>query len=676
MHISQMNICGFRCFDDEGIKIQCSPFLSFVGPNASGKTAILQALVKMFGETSALRQIKNTDFYVGKNENLRDKNKRNLHIECIFEFPELEREEDCSSIPEVFNQMCYSGPNNKMVCRIRLEAEWTNNGTQEGYIEQKLLWVTKVSDDDEGELSHSVDAHTRGKIRIAYIPSIRNPEQQIHSLTAYGLGQLLKSIQLNVAEESLKNSMESMRNTLNSLSGVMCINEAIQEEWDNLYDGQSLSEVSLQAIDDRPQNLLKLLAPFFYPDEQSKLVDVSELSDGLRSLFSISLVATIQKMYQKISQKPEEQGFDPATADNFPILTIIALEEPENHLSPHYLGKIVNEFIELSSGQTAQVFITSHSPAVLARIPPEQVRYCCGHEKSTRSLVKGLPLPCQRDGTEAAKFVREAVRGYPELYFSRLVVLGEGPSEEIILRKLFDIAGIDLDSNFISVIPLGGRHVNHFWKLLSALKIPYVTLLDLDFGKEHGGWQKLQYVRNQLVKFYPHGGDCLKVTFTDGRVESIADDKYDTFFSEMNDDSPLESWINYFNKFGVFFSSPLDIDFAMLDSFFAHYKSLISTRGGKGPRLPDENDDEYEAAYQERMWQVIDCEEEEKEPLLNFYTSEQQELFPWYKYLFIVGSKPATHMQAMIDIPADNWEESWPTCLIGLVNEVKNKLDE
>lgn len=679
MHITQISISGFRCFDDEGVNIKCSPFLSFIGPNASGKTSILQALVKMFGETSMLRQIKNSDFYVAKDENLRDKSKRQLKIECIFEFPELKEDDDTRTIPEVFNQMCYSGENGKMLCKIRLEAEWTDNGTQEGYIEQKLLWVTSDEDDDS-ELTHSVDAQTRGKIRIAYIPSVRNPEQQIHSLTAYGLGQILQSIKLNVAEESLKNSMEIMRNTLNTLSGVTCINEAMQEDWESLYDGKSLSEVSLQAVDDRPQNLLKLLAPFFYPDEQSQLVSVSELSDGLRSLFSISLVSTIQKIYQKIDNSPEDKGFDPFIVDSLPILTVIALEEPENHLSPHYLGKIVNEFIELSRGRIAQVFITSHSPAVLARVSPRQVRYCCGHEKSARSLVKNIPLPSLKDDPETAKFVREAVRGHPELYFSRLVVLGEGPSEEIILRKLFDIAGIDSDSNFISIVPLGGRHVNHFWRLLAALKIPYVTLLDLDFGKEHGGWQKLQYIRNQLVKFYPSGGNCLNVTFKDKsteRTESISDEKYDNFFSNMNVDSPhIEAWLSYFNKFGVFFSNPLDIDFAMLNSFLDHYKSLITSNGGRGPRIPDKDDDGYIDVCQERMWQVIDCDNNEKDVLLDFYPPEQQELFPWYKYLFIDGSKPATHMQAMLDIPEDEWKDTWPTCLVELTNAVKEKLDK
>ena len=55
-----------------------------------------------------------------------------------------------------------------------------------------------------------------------------------------------------------------------------------------------------------------------------------------------------------------------------------------------------------------------------------------------------------------------------------------------------------VDPSFVSVVPLGGRHVNHFWRLLTDLSIPYVTLLDLDRERETGGWA-VKYVLDQLI---------------------------------------------------------------------------------------------------------------------------------------------------------------------------------
>lgn len=55
-------------------------------------------------------------------------------------------------------------------------------------------------------------------------------------------------------------------------------------------------------------------------------------------------------------------------------------------------------------------------------------------DKNRISSVKEIKLP---DLTvESYKFIKEAVKSYPELYFSKLVILGEGDSEEIVLPKI------------------------------------------------------------------------------------------------------------------------------------------------------------------------------------------------------------------------------------------------
>jgi len=52
--------------------------------------------------------------------------------------------------------------------------------------------------------------------------------------------------------------------------------------------------------------------------------------------------------------------------------------------------------------------------------------------------------------------VKEAVLAFPELYFARLVVLGEGDSEEIVLPRAARALGLAFDQTFVSVVPLGG----------------------------------------------------------------------------------------------------------------------------------------------------------------------------------------------------------------------------
>ncbi len=101
---------------------------------------------------------------------------------------------------------------------------------------------------------------------------------------------------------------------------------------------------------------------------------------------------------------------------------------------------------------------------------------------------------------EASKFLKQAVHAYPELYVARFVVLGEGASEEVIPPRLAQAIGLQIDRSFVAVVPLGGRHTNHLWKLLNDLGIPYATLSDLDMGRHGGGWDRIKNALEQLVE--------------------------------------------------------------------------------------------------------------------------------------------------------------------------------
>ncbi|WP_142985011.1 ATP-dependent endonuclease, partial [Klebsiella pneumoniae] len=79
------------------------------------------------------------------------------------------------------------------------------------------------------------------------------------------------------------------------------------------------------------------------------------------------------------------------------------------------------------------------------------------------------------DDVEASVYVRLAVKAYPELYFARFVILGEGDSERVVIPKIAEEMGVSLDPSFVPVVPLGGRFVAHFWRLLNDLEIPHAT---------------------------------------------------------------------------------------------------------------------------------------------------------------------------------------------------------
>src|ERR1700675_4215763 len=243
----------------------------------------------------------------------------------------------------------------------------------------------------------------------------------------------------------------------------------------------------------------------FSTTEDSSAQPLERLSDDLRSLFYFALVGARFGIEQSV--RAHADGAEAAPAIEFDegalsALTVFAIEEPENHLSPHYLGRVLALLHEFSILPNAQAILSSQSPPILSRIAPENVRHFLIDKSQGTARVRGIHLPDANHG-EVYKYVKEAVRAYPELYFSSLVILCEGDSEEIVLPRVATAAALGLDKHFVSVVPLGGRHVNHLWRLLTDLEIPHVTLLDLDRERRGGGWGRIKYGGKKLLTYRP-----------------------------------------------------------------------------------------------------------------------------------------------------------------------------
>lgn len=656
MKVATLSIRGFRCFSPKGQTFHLNDFTTFVGPNSSGKTAALVALARLFGDSPSQRHVVPSDFHLDQSETLKDQETRTLSIECRLTFPELAESGSGGKVgvAESFNQMVVDQPGGSPFCRIRLEATWTNDGTTYGDVEQDLYWILTDSDDPnviENGHRRKVQPADRARIRVLYVPATRDPDHQIRGTTATAFGRLLQALSWNGADTVMKEQITVLQQQLTSLTGIQTLNTQVQKAWTTMYLGRIARNVAFQAIEEDPVALVKLLAAAFRPSEDGRPLASSDLSDGLRSLFALSLSLGLFEVERQVIASAAAAGFKDELVDKLPILTLFAVEEPENHLSPQYLGHVVNQLSAISKGANAQVLLSSHSPAILGRVQPDDVRYFRGNEHSEATVVVELALP--EDGTdEAYKYVREAIRGYPELYFASLVILGEGPSEEIVLKRIFEANGTPLDSHFVSLVPLGGRHVNHFWRLLHGLGVPYLTLLDLDREKEGAGWGRIQYVRDQLVAL--HGSESAAITWPleDGGTGSLANAQWDSLASSaVSNIKDMEDWIGYFQStFGIYFSRPLDLDLSLLEAFPALYKGLI-VPPQRGPQLPAEGSPEYPAAIDSRVKQVLAADASKAAPALgSTYSAEQRALFPFYKYFFVDGSKPVTHMRAMIAI--------------------------
>ena len=90
MHLESVTISGFRCFGPDPLTVPFSPEVTaVVGSNASGKTALLKALSKIFGVSRAERTIHRSDFHLAADADPEDRTAKDLTIDVLIVLPEL-----------------------------------------------------------------------------------------------------------------------------------------------------------------------------------------------------------------------------------------------------------------------------------------------------------------------------------------------------------------------------------------------------------------------------------------------------------------------------------------------------------------------------------------------------------------------------------------------------------
>jgi hypothetical protein len=306
------------------------------------------------------------------------------------------------------------------------------------------------------------------------------------------------------------------------------------------------------------------------------------------------------------------------------------------------------------------VVISSHTPAIVKRIDPENIRHLRIDSAFHQSVVSEIVLPDKED--DAFKYVKEAVRNYPELYFAKLAVLGEGDSEEVVFSALARAYGTHFDSHYITVAPLGGRFVNHIWRLLENLGIPYVTLLDLDRERGTGGWERVKYGIDQIIR---HRQSSRKKILTVKRGV-LSNDELAKMHEWPMDVDVMDGWIARLERYNLFFSAPLDLDFMMYESFPLSYQETAPPAGG--PKIPAE--EENSKGYQEKLKSGIQATLKSKTATAETYTDDQKAAMIWYNYLFLGRGKPSTHIKALGSIEPDQLKKDAPKVLLRMFDRI------
>lgn len=211
--------------------------------------------------------------------------------------------------------------------------------------------------------------------------------------------------------------------------------------------------------------------------EDSQLDDTfshENVGEGLRRVLYFSILRTLADIREGDLDVGQEASEETKT-ENKPLL--ILYEEAELFLHPNLQKRMLREFRRLCNGQSQIVFNT-HSPVLLENRIIDTINIV--KDQGGSEVIQFHSVLESRPPQERSKLMDlEKVASY---IFSDQVVLVEGPSDKIVLKKWVDNLHSEwiLESQNIPVIELGGKgELQKFVDFLGDLGIDCYVMADI-----------------------------------------------------------------------------------------------------------------------------------------------------------------------------------------------------
>lgn len=203
---------------------------------------------------------------------------------------------------------------------------------------------------------------------------------------------------------------------------------------------------------------------------------------GYRNLISI---------YLKLMDFREKWLKTLSEGKNIEPIHLVFVEEPEAHLHAQAQQVFVKKAFEaLCNNQVikdhpwlkTQLVLSTHSNHVVNELDLNCMRYfrrvTDADDKIPVSNVINLSSTFGAED-ETEQFVTRYIRlTHCDIFFADAVILVEGPAEKILVPSF--LTKTDLDSYYISVIEVNGRHAHSFRSLIDKIGIPTLIVTDID----------------------------------------------------------------------------------------------------------------------------------------------------------------------------------------------------
>ena len=182
-------------------------------------------------------------------------------------------------------------------------------------------------------------------------------------------------------------------------------------------------------------------------------------------------------------------------------IDVILIEEPENHLSPVNLRKLIQRVANTRQGQ---IFITTHNSMISTRLELQNLLIMHVNDEHRPTMLADLSVDT------AKHFMKTPPAGIVEYALAPKSILVEGPAEYMLFEKFYmSVAGYAPEKDDVHIIDVRGLSFKRYLEIAKLIKSKVAVITDND-----GDVQK-----NITKKYESFSGiDHIKV-FNDGDTD-------------------------------------------------------------------------------------------------------------------------------------------------------------
>ena len=497
--IKTVRIAGFRGLQNIEVNLEKTTILT--GMNNTGKTSFLKALQIALGRRQFITQ---EDFFDDGN---------NASEKIIIDVLIIPIDDNGKQIKKFNDEWSETFTTERMKFITDTEELLTDNACvplrtiaefnplkNDFLIEHYILqqWLTR--NENWVDTAHIKKNSYFDAMPFFYLDAQRDILEDIKLKNSY-LGKMLSKIQYDENEiTKIEEQIKKINDEVVKSSDVLKTIKDVLGGLDSAV-GKNTGSVEITPLTKKLKDLNKGLNIYYTEDKSSFPLEAHGM--GTRSWSALLMLKAFILSYDKVAKK-----------GNLVFFPVITIEEPESHLHPNAQKKLYKQMDEM----TGQKIISTHSAYIAASAELKQIR----------SFSKIDGINCGKidlesfDNEEIRKIERQVINTRGELFFSKMLVLFEGETEEqvlpILAKKYFNENNrIDyMDIDFVGVSGYG--NYQPFAIFAQQLYIPYLIFSDAEENV------KLNIQRNNNdnnVIFLNDGNDFEKQLIEDGFRDEI-----------------------------------------------------------------------------------------------------------------------------------------------------------